>query len=483
MVVRSPLIADTSRLPVRNCAADADVANPPAVLWGIVRGALEKPVQRLTPVRSPEPEALKRQPKARSPKPTELTPMAADLLSRSPRCDMHVRNLSFVLVISGLSVASAGCGGDDLPTQPTPVCSYTIAPAATSFAPEGGTGSVSVTAETACAWNAGASAPWIGITAGSSGTGSGTVAYSVAANGGTEPRTGTLTIGGQVHTVTQQGRPATVCRYDLAPGSAEFGKDESGGTFAVTAPADCAWTASSNAGWLVVTAGAQGTGNGSVSYTVARNAEIAERTAGIAVADRTFTVRQAGDASICQYSVAPVDFSPCMPAGSATTTLTTQAGCSWTVTSNAPWLTIPSGSSGTGSAAITLAFSENYDAPRDGIAMVRWPTPTAGQNVRIAQAGCLYAVSRSTFTFTSAAATGTFDVIQQSQPNTCGGATQDRCIWSAVADVPWITITGSMPRSGDNPVAFAVAANDGTASRVGRITVRDKVVVISQAGR
>jgi hypothetical protein len=132
---------------------------------------------------------------------------------------------------------------------------------------------------------------------------------------------------------------------------------------------------------------------------------------------------------------------------------------------------------------ITLAFSENYDAPRDGIAMVRWPTPSAGQNVRVAQAGCLYAVSRNTFNFTSSAASGTFDVIQQSQPNTCGGATQDRCVWSAISDVPWVIITGSMPRSGDNPVAFTVAANDAAASRVGRITVRDKVVVITQAGR
>jgi hypothetical protein len=40
-----------------------------------------------------------------------------------------------------------------------------------------------------------------------------------------------------------------------------------------------------------------------------------------------------------------------------------------------------------------------------------------------------------------------------------------------------------MPRSGDNPVAFTVATNDGAASRVGRIAVRDKVVVITQAGR
>ena len=58
---------------------------------------------------------------------------------------------------------------------------------------------------------------------------------------------------------------------------------------------------------------------------------------------------------------------------------------------------------------------------------------------------------------------------------------QDRCVWSAVSDVPWITITSSMPRAGDNPVAFTVAPNSGT-PRTGRITVRGTVVVITQAG-
>jgi hypothetical protein len=132
---------------------------------------------------------------------------------------------------------------------------------------------------------------------------------------------------------------------------------------------------------------------------------------------------------------------------------------------------------------VAISFPDNYDAPRTGVVMVRWPTPTAGQNVRVAQAGCLYAVTRNAFSFASAGGTGTFDVIQQSDPITCGGATQDRCIWTAASDVPWITVTSSMPRTGDNPVAFSVAANDTTTPREGRITVRDKVVVISQAGR
>jgi hypothetical protein len=387
-----------------------------------------------------------------------------------------------LIVLIALAAATGSCGGDS-PLEPTPVCTFNIAPATATYGSDGGSGNVGVTAPAGCTWTAAANAQWLGIGTGSNGTGNGSVAYSVSAYQGTDTRTGTLTIAGQTHTVTQQGRQPTVCTYELSPASADVGNDEFRGTFNVITPSDCPWTASSNGSWLAVTSGNSGTGNGAVTYAAARNAETTSRTAAIAVADKTFTLRQSGDANQCQYSVTPVTFNPCMPASSVIATLTTQAGCSWTVAPSVPWLDIPSGSSGSGSATITIAFSENYDAPREGTAMVRWPTPTAGQNVRIAQAGCTYAVSRSAIDVTAAATSGTFDVIQQSVPNTCGGATQDRCVWTAVSDVPWITITSSMPKMGDDRVVFAVAANEGPASRVGRITVRDKVVVITQTGR
>jgi Viral BACON domain/Putative binding domain, N-terminal len=396
---------------------------------------------------------------------------------------MRARLLQAVVIVAGVCLGTASCDGKESPTEPTPVCSIAISPASLTFGPDGGTGNVTVTAPAACAWSAASSGGWIAVTAGGSGSGPGTVAYAVAVHSSVEPRSGTLTIGGQSHAVTQQGRPATVCSYDLSPGSAEFGKDAGTGTFAVSAPGDCTWAATSSASWLVITSGNQGSGSSSVSYAVARNVDIADRSASITVADRMFAVRQAGDIGGCQYSVAPVDLRPCMPGGSLTVVMTTQASCPWTVTPNASWLSIPSGSSGTGSSVITITFSDNYDAPREGVAMVRWPTPTAGQNIRVAQAGCLYAVSRTAFSFASSGGSGTFDVIQQSEPNTCGGATQDRCVWTALSDVSWITITSSMPRSGDNPVSFTVATNDSAASRVGRITVRDKVVVVTQTGR
>jgi hypothetical protein len=114
---------------------------------------------------------------------------------------------------------------------------------------------------------------------------------------------------------------------------------------------------------------------------------------------------------------------------------------------------------------------------------VRWPTPTAGQNVQVHQAGCRYSVSTNAVNIGASGGPGRFDVIQQSEPYTCGGPTQNACMWIAHSDVSWITVTTSTPQYGDHPVSFTVLSNDGSTARTGRITVRDKVVQITQAGR
>lgn len=81
-------------------------------------------------------------------------------------------------------------------------CTYSISPASQSFGAAGGTGSVGVTAGAGCNWTAASNDAWITITGGASGTGNGTVNYSVAPNTGSA-RTGTMTIAGQTFTVSQ----------------------------------------------------------------------------------------------------------------------------------------------------------------------------------------------------------------------------------------------------------------------------------------
>jgi len=111
----------------------------------------------------------------------------------------------------GMGVSAVGNDGtthvaaSDLPGDCGGTCSYNISPTSSSQPAGGGTGSVSVTATAGCSWTAVSNATFITITSGSSGTGNGTVNFTVSANTGTSSRTGTLTIAGLTHTVTQAG--------------------------------------------------------------------------------------------------------------------------------------------------------------------------------------------------------------------------------------------------------------------------------------
>ena len=172
-----------------------------------------------------------------------------------------------------------------------PVCAFSINPTSTSVAALGGSGSVTVTAGSGCSWSAASNAPsWLDITSGASGSGNGTVAYSVGVNiaGG---RTGTLTIAGQTFTVTQAAVIPT-CSFSIHPTSTSVAAAGGSGSVTVTAGSGCSWSATSNApSWLSVTSGASGSGNGSVGYSAAANTGSA-RSGTITIAGQTFTVSQ-----------------------------------------------------------------------------------------------------------------------------------------------------------------------------------------------
>lgn len=111
----------------------------------------------------------------------------------------------------GMGVSAVGNDGtthtaaSNVPTDCGGTCTFSINPTSASPTAAGGTASVSVTAGAGCAWTAVSNATFITITSGASGSGNGTVNYSVAANTGTSSRTGTMTIAGQTFTVTQAG--------------------------------------------------------------------------------------------------------------------------------------------------------------------------------------------------------------------------------------------------------------------------------------
>lgn len=83
-------------------------------------------------------------------------------------------------------------------------CVTSLSSSSQNFTGSGGSGSFNVTAAGGCNWTAIPSDSFITITSGSSGTGNGTVSFSVAGNNGPQ-RSASIVVGGKVFTITQGG--------------------------------------------------------------------------------------------------------------------------------------------------------------------------------------------------------------------------------------------------------------------------------------
>ena len=82
-------------------------------------------------------------------------------------------------------------------------CTHSVSPTRQVFGPREGIASVEVEAPRGCHWGAKSNSLWLRVTAGSSGSGTGKVSYSFAANPRSTARTGTLTVAGRTVRVTQ----------------------------------------------------------------------------------------------------------------------------------------------------------------------------------------------------------------------------------------------------------------------------------------
>ena len=83
----------------------------------------------------------------------------------------------------------------------------------------------------------------------------------------------------------------TTCVTSLIPSTQAFTATGGPGSFNVTAPGGCNWTAVSNDSFITITSGSSGSGNGTVNFSVASNIG-PERSASIVVGGQVFTVTQ-----------------------------------------------------------------------------------------------------------------------------------------------------------------------------------------------
>ena len=166
----------------------------------------------------------------------------------------------------------------------TASCSYTINPG-TQYAYSSGELVFSVTAPSGCAWTATPSEAWIHPIRGS-GTGSGTIPVGVDANTTASTRTGTVSVNGQVYTITQ---PASSCTYQLSSPTVT----SAGGTvtITVTAPAGCPWDVElENSDPATVTSAATGTGNGTATISIPPNLGVTGNSYGVLIGGQGLSI-------------------------------------------------------------------------------------------------------------------------------------------------------------------------------------------------
>jgi hypothetical protein len=359
-------------------------------------------------------------------------------------------------------------------TGPTPSkCQLTLG-APPDIVADGGTGRIAVTGQPECPWTVSTQANWITDLSPTSGQGTGAVDFRVAPNTVPTSREAEIVINDNRVRVMQEAAP---CRFTLSPVNQSLGSDANTATVTVSAMTGCTWTARSNAGWITITSGDTGDGNGTVAYRVASNSG-GPRSGTITIADRTHTVTQGQAAQpppppppptpSCTFAVNPTSLTIGAGGGSAPVTVTTTPTCAWTATSNAPWLTITSGASGTGSGTSSFTAAANTGAARSGTMTIAGQTVTVSQPAP-APAPCTYSLNPTSASISAIGGTGSITV------NAPPG-----CAWTATNTASWISFTAGSSGNGNGTVDYLVLPNIG-AARSSAITIAGQSFTVTQA--
>jgi len=355
------------------------------------------------------------------------------------------------------TIRQAGAGGD---TPPSPACTPTIAPRTIELPAAGGAATIDLTLPPPCEWTARSSASWLTITSQAAGRGSAAIGVAAPRNTGAA-RSAVVTVAQQTVTVSQPGAPAcTVAIEPVALGYPAAGGD---GRVSVTTPEGCEWTASSGAGWVVVTNG-RGTGNGEARYTVRPNTTSAGRSTAVTIGGRSHTVTQQG--APCTYTLDPASRSFGPAGGGGSVKVTTQAGCAWSVSGGAAWVSVSNGQ-GSGGGEFSYVVQENASTSSRSATL-----SVAGQSHTIAQdaaaPACTFSLTPPSRQFSAAGGTGTVSI-----------ATQPGCQWTASSGAAWTSL-GAASGTGPGDLAYTVQVNSAAIPRSTTVTINGQTHTVNQ---
>jgi len=270
-----------------------------------------------------------------------------------------------------------------------------------------------------------------------------------------------VTVAGLQVTISQEAAPAP-CTYTISPVSSSIERDAADLSVDVRSGSSCAWTAASRADWITVTAGASGTGNGSVRLRVSANTGPA-RTGTVLIAGLTYTVEQAGQS--CTYTIKPRSYNAGRGPDDVLVQVEAPGGCAWAATSDSAWVVVREGQTGSGNGTVRLIVEANTGAPRTAMVTI------AGLAFTLTQNGpqCTNTIDPTSRTLTTVGGDVTVTV-------TAGTG----CTWNSASDVPWIAVIEGASGVGSGSVRLRVEPNTTAAARVGTVRIAGQTFTVQQ---
>ena len=229
----------------------------------------------------------------------------------------------------------------------------------------------SVTIETDGQWIATTSESWIHLSP-MSGQGRGTLQISADENAGKEERTGkvTVTVGQTAQTINiiQVGRYINISSENQI-------KDSNPTTIQLTVASSLSWTVTSDAAWLTVSP-TSGTGNATLTLTVADNPSTKARSATIsfATADETIALSFTQPGRSLTISSTTLSFTS---EGGTSQAITVTTDGSYSISSSASWLTYKQSGN-----TFTVTAAENTGAARTGSIIVALTGLSSGESLQ-----------------------------------------------------------------------------------------------------
>jgi hypothetical protein len=283
-------------------------------------------------------------------------------------------------------------------------CTFTLSKSSDNFGANGGSGSFNVNAQTGCSWTAVSNNNSMITIISGSGTGGGTVSYSVSANSGSQ-RTGKITVTGQsftqIFTVNQEASGPSL--EGIWVGTWESNRNsQSGGLYLNLSQTgnNVSGTMRLTGSLIINSATISGTSSGN-SYTLTAkfqyngSACTATLTGNLSLNQDSLTGdykikgSQIDDAgtftaskqSSCNYSLSKLSETFGVGGGTGSFNVSAQNGCSWTAVSNNNWITVTSGSSWTGTGVVSYSVGANAGNQRTGTITVTGQNYTQNFNV------------------------------------------------------------------------------------------------------